>query len=117
MTTIGSASIAPLSPLWSSNKSAQTQNSLAKAPLEDTPGSSGAAKDAVIESFLKWAKMSPVERIRAQYLESHGLTEESLKALPPEEREKIEQEIAEKIKEKIGGQGNKSTGLLVDQTA
>lgn len=58
--------------------------------------------DSVEKDFMKWAKMNPIERLRTAILESKGLDEDSLKALPPEEREAIEKEIREAIKEKFG---------------
>jgi len=39
--------------------------------------------------------------MRAAILGEMGYTEEQLKALPPKEREKIEQEIRDRIKEKM----------------
>ncbi|WP_417319076.1 hypothetical protein [Emcibacter sp.] len=57
--------------------------------------------DNLVEEFLKWSKMNPAERIRAQYLKEHGLTEESLAALPEEKREAIEKEIEELIEDKM----------------
>ena len=56
---------------------------------------------AAQEEFLKYAKMSPVERIRYDYLKSQGLDEESLAALPAELRKAIEEEIKKLIKEKL----------------
>ena len=52
----------------------------------------------VVDEFLKWAQMSPAEQVRARYLEEEGLTEESLDALPPEERARIETEIENRMK-------------------
>ena len=46
--------------------------------------------------------MNPVERLRKELLESMGLTEESLAALPPEQREAIEEENRRTIKERLG---------------
>ena len=74
-------------------------------------------QEAVENEFLKWADMSPVERLRAQYLESHGLTEQSLKALPQEEREKVEEDIARTIEEIVTGKNNKPPGQMVNQIA
>ncbi len=61
-----------------------------------------AANEAVAREFLEWAQMSPEEKLRAQILKSKDLDEESLKALPPEEREAIETEIREAIKQAFG---------------
>lgn len=61
-----------------------------------------AANEAVAREFLEWAQMSPEEKLRAQILKSKDLDEESLKALPPKEREAIETEIREAIKQAFG---------------
>ncbi len=61
-----------------------------------------AANEAVAREFLEWAQMSPEEKLRAQILKSKDLDEESLKALPPEEREAIETEIRKAIKQAFG---------------
>ncbi|HAX91945.1 MAG TPA: hypothetical protein DCY07_07040 [Rhodospirillaceae bacterium] len=66
--------------------------------------------------FLKFAKMSPAERLRAAFLEEHGLTEESLAQLPKEERMKIEEEIKKLIKTKLG-LDDIQTGQLADVSA
>ncbi|MDH6233319.1 hypothetical protein M2281_003930 [Mesorhizobium soli] len=58
--------------------------------------------DSVEKDFMKWANMNPIERLRAAILESKGLDENSLNVLPAEEREAIEKEIREAIKEKFG---------------
>ncbi|MCA1441562.1 hypothetical protein I6F07_15310 [Ensifer sp. IC4062] len=57
---------------------------------------------SVADEFLEWSGMSLAEKIRAQYLEAHGLTEESLEAMPPEERAAIEDEIRKAIAESLG---------------
>ncbi|MDQ8697614.1 hypothetical protein [Hyphomicrobium sp. LHD-15] len=61
-----------------------------------------AANEAVAREFLEWAQMTPEEKLRAQILKSKDLDEESLKALPPEEREAIETEIREAVKQAFG---------------
>lgn len=61
-----------------------------------------AANEAVAREFLKWAQMSPEEKLRAQILKSKDLDEESLAALPPEERDAIEAEIREAVKQAFG---------------
>ncbi|PSJ62734.1 hypothetical protein C7I85_03795 [Mesorhizobium soli] len=65
---------------------------------------------------MKWAKMNPIERLRASILESKGLDESSLKALPSEERAAIEKEIRETIKEKFGV-NDKDTKIAVSGKA
>ncbi|MCZ4089941.1 hypothetical protein [Sinorhizobium psoraleae] len=57
---------------------------------------------SVADEFLEWSKKSLAEKIRAQYLEAHGLTEESLEAMPSEERAAIEEEIRKAVAESLG---------------
>ncbi|WEX87715.1 hypothetical protein PZN02_000142 [Sinorhizobium garamanticum] len=57
---------------------------------------------SVADEFLEWSTMSFAEKIRVQYLEAHGLTEESLEAMPPEERAAIEEEIRKAVAESLG---------------
>ncbi|MFP5075763.1 hypothetical protein ACLE20_00480 [Rhizobium sp. YIM 134829] len=68
-----------------------------------TSSASASKAESPADEFLTWSRMTPAERIRAQYLKDHNLTEESLKAAKPEEREAIEKEIAERIKRELGG--------------
>jgi hypothetical protein len=59
------------------------------------------AGEAAKEKFQEFMDMTPAERMRAQILAGMGITEEQLAALPPEEREKIEDQIAAIIRQKI----------------
>ena len=75
--------------------------------LADTTGDATA-------TFLKYQKMTMAEKIRASYLAAHKLTEDDLKNMQPEERAKIEKEIAQSIKDKI----KHGTGVsLLDNTS
>lgn len=73
-------------------------------------------ESAAVAEFLEWAQMSPAERIRAQYLDDQGLTEEQLAQLPEEIREEIETEIKERIKMLLGAEVDTGKGAA-DQTA
>lgn len=53
------------------------------------------------EEFLKFANMTPAEKLRAMFLADEDLTEEDLKAMPPDERQKIEDKIAKRIEDAI----------------
>jgi hypothetical protein len=71
------------------------------------------ADTGIVEEFMELAKMTPAERLRRQMLEEMGLTEDSLKALPPEERKAIEAEIREAIEQQFGvGPAGESTAEL-----
>ena len=69
------------------------------------------------EEFLKYAQMSPAERIRAAILEELGITEEELEAMDPEARKAMEKVIAERIKDKVEQATEKRTGMLIDVQA
>lgn len=102
--------------------SALTQVGRKKAPTRDEIFADQQAKDAQKQAesetakadFLKYARMSPAERIRADFLKSKGLSEESLAQLPKEERMKIEEEIKKLIKTKLGLDEANGAGQLVD---
>jgi TPP-dependent pyruvate/acetoin dehydrogenase alpha subunit len=67
-----------------------------------------AANESLADSFGEWMKMSPAERIRAQYLSEQGLSEDDLAAMEPEERKAIEDDIATRVKQQLGMTTEKS---------
>jgi hypothetical protein len=78
---------------------------------------SGAAQDkGVVQQFLNYAKMSPMERLRANILKSMGLTEDQLKALPPDQQKAVEQKIQQIIQQDMQKKANQP-GQLVDVSA
>lgn len=85
----------PLKASQAANEAAPPGQSAGSGP--PASGLSG----GIVEEFLKWAQMSPAEQIRARYLEEEGLSEDSLDALPPEERARIETEIENRIESEI----------------
>lgn len=60
-----------------------------------------AANDAAREEFFEYMRMTPAQRMREAILREMGLSEEALESLPPEEREKVEAEIAERIRARM----------------
>lgn len=64
------------------------------------------------EDFLEYVEKTPIERIREQILEKLGITEEQLASLPPEERAKIEEDIAKEIEKRVKGEGATSQSSL-----
>lgn len=59
------------------------------------------------QEFLEdYLRKSPEQRMRDAILREMGLTEEELAALPPGKRAEVEQEITEKIKERLLGKSN-----------
>lgn len=84
-----------------------------KTPIAAQEKTEVAKEPTAAEEFLKWSKMNPVERIRAQYLKDNDLTEEELASMPAEERAKIEDEIRKLIEEKLTGEEKlKASGNL-----
>lgn len=98
VTTASSTALPSVSGVQASDGRKQVLDANGKSLWADEQQSTS---DADIEEFLKFASMSPAEKIRYLTLKEKGLTEESLKALPPEEQKKIEQEIADAIERKI----------------
>jgi hypothetical protein len=77
----------------------------------------GAAQDnSVAQQFLNYAKMSPMERLRANILKSMGLTEDQLKALPPDQQKAVEQKIQQIIQQEMQKNAGK-TGQVVNLSA
>ena len=60
------------------------------------------ARDDLFDDLHKWATMSIAEKIRAQYLQNKGLSESDLAAMPPEERQAIEDEIRKAVMQALG---------------
>ena len=53
------------------------------------------------DELFEFLKKSPEQRLREKILREMGLTEDQLAALPPEEREKVEKEITERIRQQL----------------
>ena len=84
-------------------------------------GASGKSKSAskgrdVTQEFLDYAKMDPIARMRANILKRMGLTEDQLKAMPPEQQKAIEQKIQELIKQQLEKNASKP-GQVVNFSA
>ena len=72
--------------------------------------------DNVVQQFMDYAKMSPMERMRAQILRSMGLTEDDLKKMSPEQQKAVEQKIEQIIKQQLQKNAG-TTGQLVNVSA
>ncbi|MFN4311258.1 MAG: hypothetical protein ACK4FK_11795 [Ferrovibrio sp.] len=81
---------------------------------EAVPASAPAEKADSAQDFLDYARMSIPERIRAKYLEEHGMTEEGLAQLDEKLRKKIEEEIREEIEKAVKGETGKSAGGIAN---
>ncbi len=83
-----------------------THKTKTAASGQDTPlDKLSASKADPAEELIKFSNMSLADKIRYQYLKRHNLSEDALNALPPKEREKIEQEIADEIKRALKAKG------------
>jgi hypothetical protein len=91
------------------------------APKTEEPGvgMTAAPTKTAKDEFLDYAKMTPAQKMRASMLSKLGVTEDQLKAMGPKDRQKIEDQIKEMIKEQVmGGDKDKAQkGALVDLKA
>ncbi len=76
-----------------------------------------AKSDDIKNEFLHYSKMTPAQRIRYLYLKQHGLTEETLRALPAAQRLAIEQDIKNEIQAKLHMKIEKASALTTDVSA
>ncbi|MDF0731951.1 hypothetical protein P0Y43_14640 [Pseudomonas entomophila] len=53
------------------------------------------------EAFRDYMDKTPEEKIKAKFLAEMGLTEDEYNALPPEQKEKIDNQIAQRMKDEI----------------
>lgn len=63
-----------------------------------------AADEAAIAKFHAYMSKTPEQRMREAILKEMGLTEEDLKAMPPEKRKAVEATITEKIRDRMEAQ-------------
>ena len=77
---------------------------------------SASKKSSVEADFLKYAKMTPFDRMRAGILKSMNLTEDDLAKMSPDQRKAVEEKIRDAIEKQLEKQGQK-TGSLVDLSA
>ena len=85
-------------------------------PKQSKPAASTQAGGSdVISQFLAYQKMTPEQKLRDAVLKKLGMTEDGVKALPPqaqkEAEEKIQQEMKNMIQNKMA-----EKGILVDIT-
>lgn len=81
------------------------QTALANASTSKQPTTQGKAatdtRSAAQIAFDAYMDKTPVQRMRDAILKELGLTEDDLKALPPEQQAGIEETIAKKIRERL----------------
>lgn len=111
--------IAPTSPLASLSSALWLSLAEDETATSSVTESKSPFGSRVADEFLEWSKMSIAEKIRALFLEAHGLTEESLEAMPSEERAAIEDEIRKAIAESLGieEQANEAASDIAESAA
>ena len=85
-----------------SSTSSTNEDSSDAASESSSTSSTEQSNQDILDEFAKWANMSPAEKIRAQYLDAHGLTEDSFKSLSADDQKAINDQIADEIKQKLG---------------
>ncbi|MGF6425459.1 hypothetical protein [Bradyrhizobium elkanii] len=108
------AQMTPISALGSVTAS-MTTGTLKKPLTADATGGSSPG-DTVEQKFLKYAQMSPMDRMRANILKSMGMSEEDLKNMTPDQRAAVEQKIKELIEQAFQKNAGKA-GQAVDISA
>jgi hypothetical protein len=101
---------------------AASSTSSTKMPAANDGGITQANEDSapnessVEADFLKYAKMTPFDRMRAGILKSMNLTEDDLAKMSPDQQKAVEEKIRDAIEKQLEKQGQK-TGSLVDLSA
>lgn len=73
------------------------------------------AKPATAEAeFLKYAQMTPAERLHAQMLAKFGLTQEEFDAMDSSAKAEIADKIRDEIKRTLEASGDKRPGMITD---
>jgi hypothetical protein len=72
--------------------------------------------DSVEKQFLDYARMNPIDRMRANILKSMGLTEDDLKNMSPDQQHAVEEKIRQMIEQEFQKNADKK-GQLVDVSA
>ncbi len=107
---------------FGSTGTSMTTGTLKKSPTATSATSSAQATDSsspddsVEQKFLKFAQMSPMDRMRANILKSMGLSEQDLKNMTPDQRAAVEQKIKELIEQSFQKNAGKA-GQAVDISA
>ena len=82
----------------------------------DSASTTQATRQELLDKLGEYIEKGPIVAMREKILESMDLTEEELKALPPEKQQAVEAEIAEKIKEMLLKQQETAKGQVQGQT-
>ncbi|KAF0865214.1 hypothetical protein [Pseudomonas sp. LD120] len=73
----------------------------ATPPTADILPANGATASSAVTEFQEYMSKSPEQRLRDSILKELGLTEEDLKNLPPERQLAINQEITQRMQDKM----------------
>jgi len=84
--------------------------------LASSRAASNANAADVVQQFLDYAKMDPIQRLRANILKSMGLTEDDLKNMTLEQQKAVEQNIEQLTQEQLKKNVDKP-GQVVDVSA
>jgi hypothetical protein len=87
-----------------SNADTQTTGTTKVLSHADKVKAAQAADEAAIAEFHAYMSKTPEQRMREAILKEMGLTEEDLKAMPPEKRKAVEAAITEKIRDRMEAQ-------------
>ncbi|MGO4566195.1 hypothetical protein AB4Z52_14190 [Rhizobium sp. 2YAF20] len=87
-----------------SRGNAATSATDATTASSDTSAAANSSEDLLAE-FAKLASMTPAEKIRAEYLSAHNMSEEQFSQLSSDDQKAINDEIAAQIKQKLGADG------------
>jgi hypothetical protein len=108
----------PSSSSYFGSTSPKATSSTSAAATESISGKSKLASKGsdVVQQFLDYANMDPIQRMRAGILKSMGLTEDDLKNMSPEQQKAVEQKVEQLIQEQLKKNAGK-TGQVVDVSA
>jgi hypothetical protein len=71
----------------------QTHTTAASAPAR--------TGESAADAFLNYMKESPAERMAESWLAAHGLSQEKLAAMTPEQRDAVLKQMAKEIKDAV----------------
>jgi len=95
--------------------------SMTSAPLPASSSLTAKNKsksDSVEQEFLKYAEMTPAQRLFDSMLKQLGVSEDDFKAMSPQDQQKIVEKIQQMIKQQTeNGTGTAPKGIVTDKTA
>ncbi|KAF1053199.1 MAG: hypothetical protein GAK43_01533 [Stenotrophomonas maltophilia] len=79
--------------------------------VASTDSSSSSKTSSSLDEFMAYMKLSPGEKLRKSVMDDMDVTQDQLNAMPADDRERIEREIAERIKEKVTQQASEGNDV------